>query len=85
MEKNIYDFSRCHEFTDPVFTINEQFLEVLKQHNFHGDFDGVISDAIRSVSLDEGIFSKHAHELSEGMKQNNHCNGITSETEICNC
>ena len=54
---------------DPVFTINEQFLEILKQHNFHGDFDEVISDAIHSVSLDEHVLKKYPHELSGGMKQ----------------
>ena len=54
---------------DPVFTINEQFLEILKQHNFRGDFDVVISDAIHSVSLDEHVLKKYPHELSGGMKQ----------------
>ena len=31
---------------DPVYTIKEQFLEILKQHNFDGDVKQVISDAI---------------------------------------
>jgi len=43
---------------DPVFTINEQFLEILKQHNFGGDTKKIISDAIHSVSLDEPILKK---------------------------
>ncbi len=54
---------------DPVFTINEQFLEILKQHNFGGDTKKLISDAIHSVSLDEHILKKYPHELSGGMKQ----------------
>jgi len=54
---------------DPVFTINEQFLEILKQHNFDGDTKKVISDAIHSVSLDELVLKKYPHELSGGMKQ----------------
>ncbi|MFQ5440106.1 MAG: ABC transporter ATP-binding protein [Nitrosopumilaceae archaeon] len=54
---------------DPVFTIKDQFLEVLKQHNFQGDIDQVILDAINSVSLDENILKKYPHELSGGMKQ----------------
>jgi len=33
---------------DPVFTIKEQFVEILKQHHFDGDFDKVILDAITS-------------------------------------
>ncbi len=54
---------------DPVFTIKEQFLEILKQHNFDGDIKQVISDAISSVSLDETVLKKYPHELSGGMKQ----------------
>ena len=54
---------------DPVFTIKEQFVEVLKQHRHEGNFEKVISDAINSVSLDENILKKYPHELSGGMKQ----------------
>ena len=54
---------------DPVFTINDQFVEVLKQHNFQGDSKQVISEAINSVSLDEAVLKKYPHELSGGMKQ----------------
>jgi len=54
---------------DPVFTIKEQFLEILKQHNFDGDTKQVILDAIHSVSLDEPVLKKYPHELSGGMKQ----------------
>ena len=54
---------------DPVFTINEQFLEILKQHNFQGDSKQVISDAMNSVNLDETVLKKYPHELSGGMKQ----------------
>jgi len=54
---------------DPVFTIKEQFIEILKQHNFDGDFDQVILNAITSVSLTEPVLKKYPHELSGGMKQ----------------
>ena len=54
---------------DPVFTINEQFLEIIKQHNFGGDSKKIISDAIHSVSLDKSVLKKYPHELSGGMKQ----------------
>jgi len=54
---------------DPVFTIDEQFKEVLKQHKFEGDFDKCIKDSITSVGLDENILKKFPHELSGGMKQ----------------
>ncbi len=54
---------------DPVFTIKKQFVEVLKQHKFEGDFENVITDAINSVSLTEDVLKKYPHELSGGMKQ----------------
>ena len=54
---------------DPVFTINEQFLEILKEHNFDDDAKEIISNAIHSVSLDEPVLKKYPHELSGGMKQ----------------
>ncbi len=54
---------------DPVFTIEEQFLEILKQHKFSGDSNQVILDAINSVSLDSNVLKKYPHELSGGMKQ----------------
>lgn len=54
---------------DPVFTIREQFVEVLKQHNFNENFDKAILHAIHSVSLDDVILKKYPHELSGGMKQ----------------
>jgi len=54
---------------DPVFTIEHQFDEVLKQHKFKGDSDKVIHDAVRSVNLDSSVLKKYPHELSGGMKQ----------------
>ena len=54
---------------DPVYTIKQQFVEVLKQHNYEGDFDKLILDAVSSVNLNEGVLKKYPHELSGGMKQ----------------
>ncbi len=54
---------------DPVFTIKEQFIEVLKQHKFEGDFEKVIADSVKSVNLGEDVLKKYPHELSGGMKQ----------------
>jgi len=54
---------------DPVFTIKKQFVEVLKQHKFEGNFENVIADALNSVSLTEDVLKKYPHELSGGMKQ----------------
>ena len=54
---------------DPVFSIQQQFEEVLKQHNFEGDMKKIILDSLTSVNLDESILKKFPHELSGGMKQ----------------
>ena len=54
---------------DPVFSIQEQFNEVLKQHNFEGDSKQSIIQSLTSVNLDESVLKKFPHELSGGMKQ----------------
>ena len=54
---------------DPVFTIDGQFREILKQHKFKGDFDQKISESLDHVKLDPSIAKKYPHELSGGMKQ----------------
>ena len=54
---------------DPVFTIKDQFKEILKQHNFEGDCQQCMLDSMDSVGLDENVLDKFPHELSGGMKQ----------------
>ncbi len=54
---------------DPVYTIKQQFVEVLKQHDYEGDSKKLILDSISSVNLDESVLKKYPHELSGGMKQ----------------
>lgn len=54
---------------DPVYTIRQQFIEVLKQHNYEGDSGKLILDAVHSVNLHEDVLKKYPHELSGGMKQ----------------
>ena len=54
---------------DPVFTIKQQFDELLKQHGFGGNADKITRDAISAVNLDHGVLKKYPHELSGGMKQ----------------
>ncbi|HSB57193.1 MAG TPA: ABC transporter ATP-binding protein, partial [Nitrosopumilaceae archaeon] len=54
---------------DPVFTVEEQFNEVLKQHRFEGDYKQKISELVSSVGLPHDVLNKYPHELSGGMKQ----------------
>ena len=54
---------------DPVFSIQQQFEEVLIQHNFEGDSKQSILQSLNSVNLDESVLKKFPHELSGGMKQ----------------
>ena len=54
---------------DPVFTIKQQFDELLKQHGFDTNADKIIRDAIHAVNLDYSVLEKYPHELSGGMKQ----------------
>ena len=54
---------------DPVYTIRQQFVEVLKQHDYEEDSEKLILESIHSVNLDESVLKKYPHELSGGMKQ----------------
>jgi len=54
---------------DPVFTIKQQFDEILKQHGCDDKSDKIIDDVIHSVNLDHSVLEKYPHELSGGMKQ----------------
>lgn len=54
---------------DPVFTIEQQLHEILKQHNYEGNFSTRSSEILTSVGLDSTVLKKFPHELSGGMKQ----------------
>ena len=54
---------------DPVFSVQQQFEEVLKQHNFKGEMKESIIESLISVNLDKSVLKKFPHELSGGMKQ----------------
>ena len=54
---------------DPVFTIREQFYEILERHGSGRDPKEAAAEAVSSVGLDEGILARYPHELSGGMKQ----------------
>jgi peptide/nickel transport system ATP-binding protein len=54
---------------DPVFTVESQLREVLKQHGYQGDIRSKIAESLKSVGLDESVAKRYPHELSGGMKQ----------------
>ena len=54
---------------DPVFTIQQQFDEIIKQHKFVGNSNELILNSINSVNLNDDVLKKYPHELSGGMKQ----------------
>jgi len=54
---------------DPVFTIKQQFNDILKQHGFDTNSNKTIHDVIHAVNLDHSVLEKYPHELSGGMKQ----------------
>ena len=54
---------------DPVFTIKKQFEEILKKHDFKGDYKQTIESSTASVGLPHSVLDKYPHELSGGMKQ----------------
>ena len=54
---------------DPVFTIKQQFEEILKKHGFKGDHQKAILEAVNTVDLPTPVLEKFPHELSGGMKQ----------------
>lgn len=54
---------------DPVFTIRQQFAEILKKHKFHGEARQTIEHVMSQVGLAESVLDRFPHELSGGMKQ----------------
>ncbi|MBI5377568.1 MAG: ABC transporter ATP-binding protein [Thaumarchaeota archaeon] len=54
---------------DPVFIVEEQFIEVLKQHHYDVDYKQRMSEIVNAVGLTKAVLKKYPHELSGGMKQ----------------
>ena len=54
---------------DPVYTIGDQMAEIMEQHNFKDNIEGIISESLKQVGLDQSIAKRYPHELSGGMKQ----------------
>jgi peptide/nickel transport system ATP-binding protein len=54
---------------DPVYSVESQLREVLREHNFEGNVEEKIEESLRQVGLDMSVARRYPHELSGGMKQ----------------
>jgi peptide/nickel transport system ATP-binding protein len=54
---------------DPVYTIESQLREILREHRFQGKIDEKVAQSLQQVGLDLSIAKRFPHELSGGMKQ----------------
>jgi len=53
----------------PVFKIKDQIIEVLKIHDWEGDYEKRVEELFKMVNLDPSLADKYPHELSGGQKQ----------------
>ncbi len=54
---------------DPVYTVESQLREMLKEHHFKGNMEEKIAESLHQVGLDPTVAKRYPHELSGGMKQ----------------
>lgn len=54
---------------DPVYTIESQIREILKEHHFEGNIEEKLAESLQQVGLDLSVARRYPHELSGGMKQ----------------
>ena len=57
---------------DPVFSVQSQMQEILKEHGYKwggSDLNNKIIESLKSVDLDPSIARKYPHQLSGGEKQ----------------
>jgi peptide/nickel transport system ATP-binding protein len=54
---------------DPVYTVESQLRELLKEHGFEGDIEKKVAESLSQVGLDQSVAKRYPHELSGGMKQ----------------
>jgi peptide/nickel transport system ATP-binding protein len=54
---------------DPVYTVESQLREILREHHFQGKIDEKIVQSLQQVGLNLSIAKRYPHELSGGMKQ----------------
>ena len=54
---------------DPVYTVESQLREVLREHRFEGNVEEKVVESLRQVGLEPSVAKRYPHELSGGMKQ----------------
>ena len=62
-------FQGAMNVLDPVYTIEAQLREILKEHHFQGNIEEKIVESLHQVGLDFSVAKRYPHELSGGMKQ----------------
>lgn len=62
-------FQGAMNVLDPVYTVESQLREILKEHNFQEKIDDKIAESLQQVGLDLSVARRYPHELSGGMKQ----------------
>jgi peptide/nickel transport system ATP-binding protein len=62
-------FQGAMNVLDPVYTVESQLREILKEHHFQGNFKEKIAESLQQVGLDLSVAKRYPHELSGGMKQ----------------
>jgi peptide/nickel transport system ATP-binding protein len=62
-------FQGAMNVLDPVYTVESQLREILKEHHFQGKIEEKIAESLHQVGLDFSVAKRYPHELSGGMKQ----------------
>ena len=62
-------FQGAMNVLDPVYTVESQLQEILKEHNYQGKIDDKVAESLQQVGLDLSVARRYPHELSGGMKQ----------------
>jgi peptide/nickel transport system ATP-binding protein len=62
-------FQGAMNVLDPVYTIESQLREILREHDFQGKIEDKVAESLQQVGLDLSIARRYPHELSGGQKQ----------------
>jgi peptide/nickel transport system ATP-binding protein len=62
-------FQGAMNVLDPVYNIESQLREILKEHDFQGKIEDKVAESLQQVGLDLSIARRYPHELSGGQKQ----------------